>query len=85
MHRNEYTDMGSKNVSLREDVYLALKAAKGPDESFSDAIERLLAARDGRHPLYRLVGTLREDEAAEVREAAAAFRERVDADLEPSA
>jgi predicted CopG family antitoxin len=60
--------MSSKNISVRDDVYRALKNAKGPDESFSDVIDRLLDdGRDG-HPLERLEGTLSEDEAAAVRE-----------------
>lgn len=70
--------MGSKNISIRDEVYAALKEAKGADESFSEVIERLLAARSGDHPLYGLVGVLDEDEAGRVRERAAAFRESVD-------
>ena len=34
--------MSTKNIALREDVYKKLKEVKGPDESFSDAIEGLL-------------------------------------------
>jgi predicted CopG family antitoxin len=82
-HRIEYIDMSSKNISLREDVYRTLKEAKGQDESFSDVIERLLSTRAGRHPLYDLVGTLDDEEARRVREAAAAFRDSVDASMEP--
>lgn len=70
--------MSSKNISLREDVYRALKAAKADDESFSDAIERLLDASEGEHPLYDLVGVLDEDGERRVREQAGAFREGVD-------
>jgi len=33
--------MGSKNISVREDVYRTLKREKRADESFSDVIERL--------------------------------------------
>ncbi|NHN46953.1 hypothetical protein G9464_04995 [Halostella sp. JP-L12] len=32
--------MGSKAISVREDVYRALKREKRDDESFSDVIER---------------------------------------------
>jgi len=74
--------MGSKNISLREDAYRRLADAKEEDESFSDAIDRLLRRRDGEHPLYDLVGLLDEAKAAEVRERAASFRESVDEGME---
>jgi predicted CopG family antitoxin len=34
--------MASKTISIRDDVYNLLKGAKKEEESFSDAIERLL-------------------------------------------
>ena len=43
--------MSSKNIALREDVYKKLKEVKGPDESFSDAIEDLLEM----HKLRKLI------------------------------
>ncbi|MFB6150445.1 MAG: antitoxin VapB family protein [Haloarculaceae archaeon] len=70
--------MSSKNISVREDVYRALKREKGDDESFSDVIERLLERRDGDHPLYDLVDVLDESEAARVRKRGVRFRESVD-------
>ncbi|MFB6308310.1 MAG: antitoxin VapB family protein [Haloarculaceae archaeon] len=70
--------MGSKNISVREDVYRALKNARGDDESFSDVIERLVIQAEGEHPLYRLVGTLDESDAERVRERAERFREEMD-------
>ena len=70
--------MGSKNISVRDDVYRALKAAKGEDESFSDVIERLLASREGDHSLYGLVGLVDESDAERVRDASDRFREGVD-------
>lgn len=73
--------MSSKIISVREDVYRALKEAKGEDESFSDVIERLLGMRSGEHPLYGLVGTLDTDEAEAVRERVAGFRASVDEDV----
>jgi len=73
--------MGSKNISIRDDVYFELKKAKEEDESFSEVIERLLASRSGEHPLYELVGTLDESEAERVRELAAGFRGSVDEDM----
>lgn len=35
--------MTSKMISLRDDVYKNLKKLKGPNESFSELIERLIA------------------------------------------
>jgi len=70
--------MGSKNISVREDVYRALQHAKGEDESFSDVIERLIESGRGDHPLYGLVGVLDESGAERVRERATGFRESVD-------
>lgn len=74
--------MGSKNISLREDVYRELKAAKGEDESFSDVVERLLVSEDGEHPLRRLQGMLDEDEAAEVRGRMEEFRSSLDEQMD---
>ena len=44
--------MSSKNIALREDVYKKLKEVKGPDESFSDAIEDLLERKGSLLPLW---------------------------------
>jgi len=74
--------MGSKNISVRDNVYRALKAAKGEDESFSDVIERLLRSREGEHSLYGLVGMLEDEELDEVREKSAAFRDSADEQME---
>lgn len=75
--------MSSKNISIREEIYRDLERAKGDDESFSDVIARLLAARRGEHPLYDLVGTLADGEAEQVREEAAEFRDRLDERYDP--
>ena len=75
--------MSSKNISVRDDVYRALKNAKGEDESFSDVIDRLLASSEGEHPLYGLVDTLDEDEVEQVRDGSAAFRESVNEGFNP--
>ena len=82
MHRTKYTDMSSKNISVRDDVYRALKNAKGEDESFSDVIERMMASAEGEHPLYDLVGTLGEEEVERARKRASEFRESVDEGLD---
>ena len=74
--------MGSKNISVRDDVYRALRDAKGEDESFSDVIERLLKGQEGEHSLYGLIGMVDEDEAANVREKAATFRESADEQMD---
>ena len=44
--------MSTKNIALREDVYKKLKEVKGPDESFSDAIEGLLKRNVSLLPLW---------------------------------
>lgn len=73
--------MGSKNISIRDDVYRKLKDSKQEGESFSDAIERLMAAREGEHPLYDLVGMLDDEEAERLRDSANQFREQVDEEM----
>ena len=73
---SQYTDaqMGSKTISIKESTYDRLKASKSPDESFSDAIDRLVDARTGRHPLFDLVGMLDAQELEQVRNRSRAFR-----------
>ena len=77
-----YTDMSSKNISVREEVYRNLKQAKDDDESFSDVIERLLATERGEHPLQRIVGVLDDEEAAALRDHVGEFRADLDEELE---
>lgn len=77
--------MSSENISVREDVYLALKNEKREDENISEVIERLLARRNGDHPLYELAGLLDEEEAERVREKSAQFRAEIDERTEPDA
>ena len=74
--------MSSKNISVREDVYRALKNAKGPDESFSDVIDRLLTKEEADHPLRELEGLLDEEEAKEARERMENFRESLDEQMD---
>lgn len=76
--------MSDENVSVREDVYDALKREKADEESFSDVVERLLERRDGDHPLYDLVGTLDADGVERIREGSEEFRECLDRDPERS-
>lgn len=73
--------MGTKNISIRDDVYRKLKASKRDDESFSDAIDRLIASREGDHPLYDLVGMLDDEEAEQLRDRVDEFREEFDEDV----
>jgi predicted CopG family antitoxin len=57
----------SKTVSLESSAYERLRAAKAPDESFSETVNRILA--DSR-PSYRvLAGVLTTPEAKDVRTA----------------
>lgn len=59
--------MGTKHVRLDEDVYEAIRARKHEDETFSEAVERLI----GGPSLLELAGILSDEEAD-------AFREAVD-------
>ena len=68
--------MGSKTISLKEETYNRLERAKGDDESFSDAIDRLLGTEE--QPLEGLVGILTDEQAERLRERSQAFRADVD-------
>lgn len=70
--------MSSKTISIKESTYDRLKALKGPEESFSDAIDRLVGVREGGHPLFDLVGLLDDEELEEVAVRSNDFREAVD-------
>lgn len=74
--------MSSKNISLREDVYEELKRTKGDDESFSDAIERLLGTESGEHPLRSVVGIMDDEEADALRSHVEEFRDEIDEEME---
>ncbi len=50
--------MASKTISIRDDVYDLLKGAKREDESFSDAIVRLL--KKDRVDLIQYFGALKD-------------------------
>ncbi|WP_254524799.1 antitoxin VapB family protein [Natrinema caseinilyticum] len=65
--------MGSKTVSLKDETYRRLDREKRDGESFSDAIDRLLA-EDDTNPLRELIGLLDNDEAAAVRRRSEEFR-----------
>ena len=56
--------MGTKNVRLDEDVDERVRSRKHPDETFSEAIDRLT----GEPSLLDLAGLLTTEEAAEIRE-----------------
>lgn len=56
--------MGTKSVRLDEDVYELIESRKREDETFSEAIERLLRPP----PLTDLAGILSDQEAEEFRE-----------------
>lgn len=63
--------MGTKSVRLDEEVYELVNAHKRPDESFSDAIERLIMPPS----LRELAGILSEDEADQWLEAIESSRQ----------
>jgi len=44
--------MPSRNVAIREEVYRKLKESKGPNKSFSDAIDELLEGKGSLLPLW---------------------------------
>jgi predicted CopG family antitoxin len=52
------TQMASKNLAVREEVYRRLLEAKKGDESFSEVIERLLS---GKSDLMSFAGVLSGD------------------------
>lgn len=64
--------MGSKNISLPDDVYEKLREERRSDESFGEAIDRLL----GRRRLSEFWGAWDDETADEARNAIAASRER---------
>ncbi|QSW99689.1 antitoxin VapB family protein [Haloterrigena alkaliphila] len=68
--------MSSKTVSLKDETYRRLRREKREDESFSDAIDRLLAEED-ENPLRELIGLVDEDELETVRKRSNEFREDV--------
>lgn len=70
--------MASKTISLDEDAYTKLKAAKQPGESFSDVVHRLVGP--DQPELRDLVGLLEEGTADDVRSVVRGMR-REDAEL----
>jgi len=60
----------TKSVRLEDDVYEIIEAHKREDETFSEAIERLV----DRPPLLDLAGILSDQEVEEVREAVESSR-----------
>ena len=58
-----YVHISTKNIAIKEDVYKKLKEVKGPDKSFSDAIEELLKRKGGLLPLW---SSLSESEALDL-------------------
>jgi predicted CopG family antitoxin len=59
--------MGTKHVRLDEEVYEAIRARKHEDETFSEAVERLV----GGPSLLEIAGILSDEDAE-------AFRDAVD-------
>lgn len=60
IHMTEY-----KSVRLTEDVYETLRRRKRPDESFSEAVDRLAS----EHPIADLAGILSDEEVEAIRAA----------------
>lgn len=57
-----HTQMTSKNLAVREDVYRKLLEAKKGSESFSDVIDRLL---EGKNNMMAFAGILSDDKEFE--------------------
>ncbi|NLV09777.1 MULTISPECIES: antitoxin VapB family protein [Halomicrobium] len=57
--------MGTKHVRLDEDVYETIRARKHEDETFSEAVDRLV----GGPSLLEIAGILSDEEADGFREA----------------
>lgn len=57
--------MGSKTIRLEDDVYARLRAAKRDDETFSEAVDRLIGAPS----LTELAGILDGEQVATMRRA----------------
>jgi predicted CopG family antitoxin len=66
--------MGTKTIRLEEDVYEMLAERKREDETFSEAVERLVGGRS----LVELAGVYTEEEVAEIEHALERKYERED-------
>ena len=71
--------MANKTISLSEDTSNHLARAKGEDESFSDAIDRLLC--EDEHPLYDIVGLLNAEDIEPLWDRSNEFRDGVNDQL----
>ena len=60
--------MTTKTINIREEAYVALKAQKRPDESFSDTILRLLGRE--KKDLIQFLQTLSHEDRASLADAA---------------
>lgn len=63
----------SKQIRLEDDIYERIRDEKEPDESFSDAVERLIGGRS-----FRDLRDVFDDEAAEELRAAIDAADRTD-------
>lgn len=70
--------MGSRNISIPDDVYEKLREERGEDESFGDVIDRLI----GEHDLEEFWGAWSDETAERAREAVEVGRDRSDDRLE---
>jgi predicted CopG family antitoxin len=69
--------LGAKNISISDEAYTRLASLKGPNESFTDVVNRLT----GKRSILELAGALTRDEGEELRrridEARSASAERL--------
>ncbi|MBI2138822.1 hypothetical protein HYU13_04485 [Candidatus Woesearchaeota archaeon] len=57
--------MGSKNITIMEDAYELFKLEKGPEESFSDVVRRVIVKKP-KEGLRSLIGLISEKEGGDM-------------------
>ena len=73
--------MGTKNISISDEAYERLAVLKGPNESFTDVVNRLTKNRS----ILELAGVLSEKERHEIRREIAELRRSSRVRVESSA
>jgi len=73
--------MGSKNISITDDVYNLLKSLKLEGESFSDTIRRLALSKGKITEFFGLWKEMPEDEFHDITKNINAIRSQIDKEL----
>ena len=66
--------MSGKEISVPDEVYEALDAARRDDESVADVVRRMVETR-AAHPLFDIVGLLDDDEVERLQRERRRFRD----------